>query len=181
MVVQREALWNTGCHCLTTGLTTSEWEQRYRAQCRGWPRAPGLDCGDYFLPIIFQSVHAHIEREKLLIFTALSHRCNVCFLCCLQQIAVKFIINYVFVLRQNASLESLSLLTLFFFSLQHRDAVLYNEPYLDCLQSKWSLLFPSLSGFLCHISQEKENFSNPVVLSYRALASNEYHLQNITR
>lgn len=148
-------MWNAGCYCLTTELTTSEQEQQYCAQSQGWLQVPDLDYGDYFLKIIVQNVHPCTEWKKRLIFVILSHRCNVCFLSCLQQIAVKFIVNYIFVLRQSASLESLELLTLIFFlSLERQAAVSCNEPYLDCLQSERSFLFPSLSGSLCQISQE---------------------------
>lgn len=91
----REVMWNTGCYFLTTELTTSEQEQQYCAQSQGWLQVPDLDYGDYFLKTIFQNVHAHTEWKKLLIFIILSHRSNVYFLCCLQQIAVRFIINYI--------------------------------------------------------------------------------------
>lgn len=83
-VLRGEALWSTGCYCLTTELTTAEQEQQYCTQRQGWPDVSDLLYGDDFLKIIFQNVQAHTEWKKPLIFFILSHIYDVRFLCCLQ-------------------------------------------------------------------------------------------------
>lgn len=103
--------------------------------------------------------------------TLCTHRCNVYLLSCLQQVEVKCITDCIFVLRQNASLESLKLLFLFFLLFA---GIL--ESYLDGLQSEWSL---HLSVTLCvkyfSTEQEKKSQSSAIFLvSFKQVSSLTY-------
>lgn len=158
------------------------WPQSWPHWCRNNSTLPKAKDGCRFLTCtvvlillksFFQNLHGLTEWMHF----ECTHRCNVYLLSCLQQVAVKCIPGCIFVLRQNASSESLKLLFIFFPSLRKYPRM--RLIWMPCKVSGVSI-FQSLCVW--NISQQsKKKNPSPVLLSYWVLASNRYHLRHMPR